>query len=325
MGALRNILTSPLRAEGTRVRLLLLLVLLGVLGLGYAGALDGAIAFLDSPRLTLEVETVRVTPYRVLKIVLVILLLMMLAGTLTSAAAKSLGRAKNLNASNRELLTKTFQIFTVFLAFLLGLQVLDIDLTAFAVVGGAVGIGIGFGLQKIASNFISGFILLMEKSVEVGDMIELPEGVAGFVRRIGARYILVETFDSKEIMVPNEDFITSKVTNWTFTNTKARIDISIGVAYGSDLEGARDAILEAMREHPRTAEEPAPRCYLQAFADSSVNFLGQFWIEDVREGRFEPRSDVHFAIARKFKERGVEIPFPQRDVHIRSGSVDLGR
>jgi small-conductance mechanosensitive channel len=198
------------------------------------------------------------------------------------------------------------------------LDFVGIDLTTLTVFSGAVGIGLGFGLQKIASNFISGLILLMEKSIEEGDLIELADGTFGFVRRASARYTLVETFDSKEILVPNEDLITSRVVNWTFSNSSARVELEIGVSYHSDIELARDLILQAAAEHPRCAVTPEPACFLRTFGDSSVNFTLHFWVDDVTEGRWHPHSEVMFEVWRKFKDSGIEIPFPQRDLHIRS-------
>jgi small-conductance mechanosensitive channel len=150
-------------------------------------------------------------------------------------------------------------------------------------------------------------------------VIELADGTWGVVRRIGGRYTLVESFDAKELMVPNEDFITSRVTNWTYSNPRARISVPVGVAYGSDLDVARQCILDAAREHPLSSASPEPTVFLREFGDSSVNFLLYFWIDDVRSGRYLAQSEVMFGIWRKFKEKGIEIPFPQRDLHIRSG------
>ncbi|MBT6547667.1 MAG: mechanosensitive ion channel, partial [Gammaproteobacteria bacterium] len=209
-------------------------------------------------------------------------------------------------------------------AFLVGLDFVGIDLTTLTVFSGAVGIGLGFGLQKIASNFISGLILLMEKSIEEGDLIELSDGTFGYIRRASARYTLVETFDSKEILVPNEDLITSRVVNWTFSNSSARIEIELGVAYDSDIDLAHDLILAAAREHPRCAIKPEPACFLRFFGDSSVNFILHFWVEDVTLGRWPTQSEVMFSIWRKFKDNGIEIPFPQRDLHIK-GPLNFNR
>ena len=186
------------------------------------------------------------------------------------------------------------------------------------ILSGAIGIGLGFGLQKITSNFISGLILLAEKSMEVGDLVELSAGEMGIVRRMGARYTLIETFDSKEIMIPNEDFITSRVINWTFTNRQGRVEIFVGVSYDSDLELAKSLIIEAAKSHPRCSKKPEPQCYITQFADSSVNFLLYFWVDDVTQGRLDAKSDVYMAIWKAFREHKITIPFPQSDVLIKN-------
>jgi small-conductance mechanosensitive channel len=198
---------------------------------------------------------------------------------------------------------------------------LGIDLTALAVFSGALGIGIGFGLQKVTSNFISGIIILFEKTVQNDDLIELNDGTLGFLRNTGSRASLIETYDGKEVMVPNEDLITNRVINYTHSNKKARIKINIGVSYDCDLEKAQKLILEAAEEHPRTTKDPEPLCFLEEFADSSVNFILLFWVNDVIEGRYGPRSDVLFSIWNKFKENNIEIPYPQRDIHIKEGNI----
>ena len=160
--------------------------------------------------------------------------------------------------------------------------------------------------------------MLFEKSVENDDLVELTDGTYGYIRHTSARYTLIETFEGKEIMIPNEDFITNRVTNWTYTNSKGRVAINIGVSYESDIEKAMELILEAAKEHPRCVDEPSPSCYLEEFADSSVNFILFFWLADVTEGRFEPRSDVLRSIWKKFKENNIVIPYPQRDLHIKN-------
>jgi small-conductance mechanosensitive channel len=184
------------------------------------------------------------------------------------------------------------------------------------VFGGALGIGLGFGLQKIASNFVSGIILLAENAIEEGDLIEVSDGTMGFVRKSSARYLLLETFDGREILVPNEDMITGRVVNWTLNNTRGRIQIDVGVAYGSDLHKAREVILEAAKNHPLTIEDPAPVCVMTRFGDSSIDFMLLFWVGDVAAGRIVPQSEVMFAINDGLREAGITIPFPQRDVHM---------
>lgn len=175
------------------------------------------------------------------------MLLFWITGVVSEFGETRIKKLPRIRPSNRALLTKAFQILVYFMAFMLGLDVMGIDLTAFAILGGAIGIGIGFGLQKITSNFISGLILLVEKSIEADDMIELADGTAGYVRNTGARYTLLETFDGREIMVPNEDFITSRVTNHTFSNARGRVQIDVGVAYDSNIDQAIEIMLNLAR------------------------------------------------------------------------------
>lgn len=300
---------------------LLTALIFGFFGLGYLGYLDQAKVFLDSDPLSFKVGDLRLSAYTITKATLIIFALFWLAGVLSDFGEQRIKKLRRVRAANKALMIKALQIASYFLAFIIGLDVLGIDLTTLTIFSGALGIGIGFGLQKIASNFISGLILLFEKSIESDDLIELSDGTFGFIRHTRARYILVETFDGKEIMIPNEDFITSRVTNWTFTNSKGRVEINIGVSYEGDIELARELMLDAAREHPRCIADPEPVCYLRQFGDSSVNFILYFWVADVTAGRFEPQSDVMRAIWRKFKENNITIPYPQRDVHIKSQGV----
>lgn len=299
-------------------KLLLVIVVIVFFSLGYVGYLQPIKAFLDSDELAFHVGDIRFSVFLLVKAGLIIIILFWLVGIISELLEDRIRAINGIKTSNRALIIKAIQFVIYFTAILFTLGVLGIDLTALTVFSGAVGIGIGFGLQKIASNFISGIILLFEKSVEEGDLVGLSDGISGFVRGTGARYTLIETFEGHEVMVPNEDFITNRVTNWTFSNSRARIDLNIGVAYGSDLDKVSELIVEAAREHPRCSEAPAAECYLVDFGDSSVNFTLYFWVDDVVEGRIRPKSDVLFAIWRKFAANNIEIPFPQRDLHIKN-------
>lgn len=265
----------------------------------------------------LKVGSYEVTAYRLISSLIGLLMVFWIAGLISVYGEKRIRSLVHIRASNRTLLVNGFKLIIFVSVFFIGLNTLGINPTVLTVFGGALGIGIGFGLQKIASNFISGIILLFEKSVEEGDLVELDGGFQGFVRRTGARYTLIETFDSKEIMIPNEDFITNRVINWTFSNTLGRVEVIVGVSYESDIELARNLILEAATEHPICSLNPAPQCHLTDFAASSVNFLLYFWVDDVTLGRIEPKSDVLRSIWKKFKANDITIPYPQSDVHIK--------
>jgi small-conductance mechanosensitive channel len=256
-----------------------------------------------------------------IKAIITIIMFFLLTGIVSDFGEKRIKSIKGIHSSNKALINKAFHIFIYFIGFMIGLNVLGIDLTAFAIFSGAIGIGIGFGLQKITSNFISGLILLFEKSIENGDMVELSDGTYGLIRKTSARYTLLETFEGREMMIPNEDFIINRVTNWTFNNRKGRLQIDIGVAYESDIEKARELILEAAKEFPGSIDDPKPACYLKEFADSSVNFMLFFWLADVSKGRYQAKNDVMLSIWKKFKENNISIPYPQRDIHIKNPEV----
>jgi small-conductance mechanosensitive channel len=279
------------------------------------GQFGGVIEKINAVGVT--IGSVRLTPLSLVNAIVLLVVLSWGTSRLVDWMNAQIECNRQLKSNTKALLSKSLEVLTYFLATVVGLNLLGIDLTALTVVGGALGVGIGFGLQKITSNFISGIILLLEKTIETGDLIQMEGGIYGYVRQINARYTLIETFDGKEVMVPNENFMTDRVTNWTFSHSKGRIEIPIGVSYKSDIKLAQSLILEAANEHPRTIHDPKPDCYLLEFADSSVNFLLYFFVEDVTQGRYQPQSEVMMAIWEKFKTHGIEIPYPQRDIHIK--------
>lgn len=307
-----------LKPSGGIAQLLMLLLIVGVVYASHAGHLDALRVALSNDKYAFTISDYEITAYTILKGVFIAVLLFWGTAIISGFGEARISRMHGIKRSTQILFTKFFQILVYVVAFLIGLDLMGIELTALAVFGGALGIGLGFGLQKITSNFISGIILLVEKTINQDDLIELQDGYSGFVRRISSRFTLLETFDGKEIMIPNEDFITSQVINWTYSNKQGRVEITVGVAYGTDLELAQQIILDAAKEHPRCILEPEPACFLNGFGDSSIDFLLYFWVNDVTEGRLRPRSEVMMSIWKKFRDAGIEIPFPQRDVHIRS-------
>lgn len=256
-----------------------------------------------------------INPYIILKSLVVIAVLLWLASLAVRHLDRRLRRS-DMRASNRALVVKIVQIFLYFLVFTTGMQVLGISLTALSVFGGALGVGLGFGLQKIASNFVSGIILLFEKSIEVGDLIELADGTTGFVRRTNARYTLLETHDGKAILIPNEEFISQRVISWTHTDKLARVMITITVAYDSDFALAQKLMTEAADAHPKRIRTKPSLTVLDAFLDSGVALHLYFWVADVTDGRIEPKSEVMLAILQAFKAHHIEIPYPQHEVRL---------
>ncbi len=311
-------LIPELKIRSARSPLIVALILVILSGLFLFGPFDELRIWLEQTRWIMPAVGYEISLWKIVYGSVAVIFVFLGAVVLSRLIATALGRVDSLGASNRTLLIKGAQITVYALLFLIMLDLLGIDLTTLTVFGGALGIGIGFGLQKITSNFISGIILLSEKSVEQDDLLELDDGTFGFVRETSTRYTLLETFDGKEILVPNEDLITSRVVNWTYTRPNGRIQIDVGVSYDSDIMLARDLMLAAASEHPQCSKQPAPQCFLIAFADSSVNFTLYFWIDDITTGRRGPQSEVMFAIWDKFAENGITIPFPQRDLHVKN-------
>src|ERR1700704_1864131 len=199
-----------------------------------------------------------------------------------------------------------------------------IHLGALTVFAGAVGVGVGFGLQNIASNFISGLVILAERPITVGDRVEVA-GIAGQVQHIRARRTVIVTNDNITMIVPNTKFIDSPVTNWTYGDPRVRFRIPVGVAYGSDPEKVREALLAAGRENPNTLDDPAPSVFLEKFGESSIHFELVVWSREMSSRPRRYRSDLNFAIEKHLRSAGIEIPFPQRDLHIRTGSLRTQR
>lgn len=291
------------------------IVILPILVLSVAGLLDPTIKYLDS--LAINVGKAKISIYMVIKGIFVLSFLVWATKIISSTAEKHIRKLSNFDYNTRELFVKVANVILYLTVFLITLNVIGVDLTALAVLSGAVGVGIGLGLQKIASNFITGIVLLMEKSIKVGDIIEL-EGsnpVVGTVKNLDARSLLIERFDGREVLIPNEEMITTRVTNWTYSNNNGRIDIKIGVAYDSDFKKVKEILLAAATAHPLSLEKPEPECFMTDFSDNAVNFVLYFWIEDVVKGRMGPKSDVMFSILEKFEQNNIKIPHPQMDIH----------
>ena len=210
--------------------------------------------------------------------------------------------------------TKLLHYFLILIGVLFSMGVLGIDLKSFAVMGGALGVGIGFGMQDIVNNFISGLILLFERPIRVGDRIDAGEQL-GIVKKIGLRSTVVETLDQAELIIPNSKLVSEKVTNWTHSGTVARLKISVGVAYGSDMDIVSDMLIEAALANPHVLKVPKPVALLKDFGDSSLNLELHVWLSDVNKNRFA-QNEILREILRRFGEAGIEIPFPQRDVRL---------
>ncbi|WP_309382203.1 mechanosensitive ion channel family protein [Cerasicoccus frondis] len=224
-----------------------------------------------------------------------------------------------INPSTRALIGKFIRIIFIVVAMVIGLTSVGIDLSALTIFGGALGIGLGFGLQKIVSNLISGFILLSDRSIKPGDVIEL-EDTYGWINSLRARYVSVITRDGTEHLIPNEDLITQRVVNWSFSHDRVRIKLDVGIAYSEDPHQAIEICKAAALKQSRVLKDPPPVCLLRGFGDSSVDLQLRFWIRDPHEGVANVQSMVLLEIWDRFKEAGIEIPFPQRDLHLKSST-----
>ncbi|HLO63971.1 MAG TPA: mechanosensitive ion channel domain-containing protein [Azonexus sp.] len=224
-------------------------------------------------------------------------------------------RIHTLDANLRIVGVRVAKAALTVVAILTSLGLVGIDMTALSVFTGALGVGLGFGLQKIASNYVSGFIILLDRSIRIGNIVQVGSD-SGEVTQITTRYTVLKHPGGSEYIVPNETLIGSTVQNQTYSNTRIRLATSVGVAYDSDLELACRLMVEAAQTHSRAMADPAPKVFLTQFADSAINLELGFWIEDPEEGKGNIVSDVNFAIWRAFKEHGIAIPFPQREVRL---------
>ncbi|TPG12061.1 mechanosensitive ion channel protein MscS [Sphingomonas oligophenolica] len=229
----------------------------------------------------------------------------------------SITRSKAFDPTQKLLAQKLASIAVIIAAFFIGIDMLNIDLTAFAVFGGALGLAVGFGLQKTVGNLIAGIILLMDRSIKPGDVIVVGDSF-GWVNKIGVRAVSVVTRDGKEHLIPNENLMTQEVENWSYSDRNVRVRIPVGVSYDCDLKLAQELMLKAASDSPRVLDTPKPNVWLSGFGDSSVDHEILAWITDPESGVGNVRSDVLNRLWWMFKEHGIEIPFPQRDVHIRS-------
>jgi small-conductance mechanosensitive channel len=285
-----------------------------IAALDITGLLAPTAAALDSAAIT--IGTLRLSLLLVAKAVLIIGFLLWIALALTRVIGARIEHLAGLSPSVQTLTRNLLKIALVFLALLIGLNAVGIDLTAFTVFSGAIGVGLGFGLQKIVSNFVSGIILLSERSIKPGDVIEVGH-TYGYVTSLGARYTSVRGRDGKEYLIPNETLITNEVINWTYTSHLVRLDLVFGVAYGTDLRLVRRLAIEAAQATGRVLEAPPAVCHVTEFADSSINLVLRFWIEDPANGVANVKGDVFLALWDKFVEHHIEVPSPQRDIRIR--------
>jgi len=291
-----------------------------VAALNIVGLLDPAAALLDAAGTT--VGDVRISLLTVIKAAAVLALLLWAVGVVSRLVESQLERSTSVTASAKVLVTKLLKVGLIALAVVVALETVGLDLTALAVFTGALGLGIGFGLQKVVSNLISGVILLLDRSIKPGDVVYVTgtdgPGTYGWINAMRARYVSVITRDGTEYLIPNEELIVQRVENWSYTSRLVRLKLPIGIAYASDPRKAIALIVEAAMETDRVKHDPAPRCLVKGFGDSSVELELRFWIDDVNQGVANVKSAILLRVWDKFHASGIEIPFPQRDLHLRS-------
>lgn len=285
-----------------------------IAALNIVGLLDLTTELLDS--MALQMGEVRISLLSVVKAGIALAFLLWLAGFLARILESRLAAMPNMSPSARVLFGKLFRIVIFTIAVVVGLESVGIDLSAFAVFSGAVGLGVGFGLQKVISNLISGVILLMDKSVKPGDVIAIGE-TYGEIRTLGGRYVSVITRDGTEHLIPNEELISQRVENWSYSSRLIRLRLPIGISYESDVRMAMDLAVESANAADRVLKDPKPVCQLTGFGDNAVDLELRLWVNDPQNGIGNVRSAVLLGIWNLYREQGVEFPFPQRELHIK--------
>ena len=274
---------------------------------------DESERLLDS--LALDLGDIRISVWVIVQAVFILGVMFFAARFLSRTGTERIEKNADLSPSMRVLTIKVLQIILYGAAFFIGLRAVGVDLTGLAFLSGAIGVGLGFGLQKVVSNLVSGVIILLDKSIKPGDVISLGE-TFGWINSLGARYVSVVTRDGKEYLIPNEDLITGQVVNWSHSNAFVRLDIFFGTSYTDDPHKVRALAIEAAKSVDRVLETKPPVCHIVGFGDSSVDYILRFWIEDPTGGLTNIRGNVFLALWDKFNEHDISIPFPQREVRL---------
>lgn len=306
--------------KSTVIRFIVTYVGVPIAMLYVVGWLDAVMTYLDG--VAIHMGDIRLSALAFARTLLFGFILFWLGRVSNDTGKRVIRNQEQMDIGTREVLAKLFEIALFAVIFLLLLQVMGINLTALAVFGGALGVGLGFGLQQIASNFVSGIIILLDRSITIGDFIELEDGRSGKIRELSMRSATLETYDGKDVMVPNETFITTTFTNWTKNNQKQRYPINFSVAYSTDLEKLFEILREVVASHPRVLSgddlpiEERPDAEIASFGDNGIEILVEFWMEGVDDGPNRVGADLLLMIWTALRENGIEIPFPQREVRV---------
>lgn len=277
------------------------------------GIVDETSQVLDAAAFSLG--DMRISALLIVQGIVIVGFLIALARFVTVTTSSRVQANEDISPSMRVLIVKAVQIVFYAIAFYAGVRALGIDLRGLAVLSGAIGVGLGFGLQKVVSNLVSGVIILLDKSIKPGDVISLGD-TFGWIQTLGARYASVVTRDGREYLIPNEDLITGQVVNWSHSNDFVRLDIYFGTSYGCDPHDVRKLAIEAAKGVERVLSSRPPVCHIVGFGDSSVDYILRFWITDPTGGLTNIRGNVYLALWDTFKENNISIPFPQREVRL---------
>ncbi|MBR9875803.1 MAG: mechanosensitive ion channel [Vibrionaceae bacterium] len=308
------VITNPLVGRAFRWIGMPIIIFYGI------GVLDDIINVLES--MSIDLGNIHISAYGLARTLIFGSLLFWLGRVSNATGQTIIRKQQSLDFRTREIVAKVFEVALFFTVILLILQLMGINLTTLAVFGGAVGVGLGFGLQTIASNFISGIIIIFDRSISVGDYIELEDGRTGMVTELNMRSTTLETYDGKDIVVPNEKFISSSFTNWTHKNIKQRYRVDFSVAYKTDVRSMVELIKNAVASHPQVLSGPKvpfeerPDCEIDSFGDSGINMFVEFWMEGIDDGRNRVGGDLLLIILETLQDNGIEIPFPQRDIRV---------
>jgi small-conductance mechanosensitive channel len=288
-----------------------------IAALSILGLLAPTMAALDS--IAIVIGGLRITPLLVIKTSVLLMLTLWAANAASDFLDRRVRSTADLTPSIQVLIGKLIRLLLITFAILIVLSTVGIDLSALAFFSGAVGVGLGFGLQKIVSNLVSGIILLADKSIKPGDVISVGDSF-GWVDAMGARYTSIVTREGREFLIPNEDFVTQRVINWSYSNDEVRLEVPFGVSYASDPHKVCELATGAARSVARVLISPAPVCHLKAFGESSLDFTLRFWIRDPVDGVTNVRGQVLLALWDTLKREGIEIPYPVRDVRLTQGA-----
>jgi small-conductance mechanosensitive channel len=297
------------------------LVIWVVVALHLTGLLSDLVDALEA--IAVPIGRQRLTLWDLLVAAVSVVLTLLAALWVGSVIEARLMAAKGLTANSRVVLSRVLKAVLALISVLVALSLVGIDLTVLSVFGGALGVGLGLGLQRIASNYVSGFIILLDRSLTIGDMITVDK-FYGAVSQINTRYTVIKALDGTETIVPNEMLVSSPVINHSYTDRKVRVVVKVSVAYASDVDRTLEILVQAAQAQPRVLADPAPAAFITGFGADGIDLEVGFWIPDPEEGTLAVRSAISRLLLQRFRDENIEIPFPQRDIRISGVPLELG-